>query len=341
MKAYFYPPLFRKTKGVHNPYSKNFISSLSKHYKVNSKPAKTVGLLDLFCACFSTDIVILNWVDNIAFKKMAYFQYILFNIILKILVMRNVCVVWVLHNIHPHKGENALTNKINNLMCKYSDLVIVHSSEAKNYISRHTKAQVCFLHHPIEPIALDNQDSFNSCITFDFLIWGSIEPYKGILEFLQFCYNNKKVTADWRIKIVGLCKDKAYEEEVKKYISPNVIYENRKIEFQELAKEISLSQFVLFPYTSSSVSSSGALMDSLALGANIIGPSKGAFKDLAKNGICFVYESLEDLPNLKKRFSEINKTEIQFFVHKHSWDDFANNVSGLINTSINEKSKHE
>ncbi|RXY40200.1 hypothetical protein, partial [Klebsiella pneumoniae] len=78
--------------------------------------AKTVGLLDLFCACFSTDIVILNWVDNIAFKKMAYFQYILFNIILKFLVMRKLCVEWGLHKIHPLKGENALTNKIINFM---------------------------------------------------------------------------------------------------------------------------------------------------------------------------------------------------------------------------------
>ncbi|MDF6334681.1 hypothetical protein NLO33_24180, partial [Escherichia coli] len=102
--------------------------SLSKYYTVNSKPANVVGLLDLFFASFSSDVVILNWVDNIAFKKLAYLQYVLFKIILKILVLRHVCIVWVLHNIHPHKGENVLTNKINNLMCKYSDLILVHSS---------------------------------------------------------------------------------------------------------------------------------------------------------------------------------------------------------------------
>ncbi|EKK7267110.1 hypothetical protein PO668_004392, partial [Escherichia coli] len=126
----------------------------------------------------------------------------------------------------------------------------------------------------------------------------------------------------------------------KKYTSENTIFENRKIEFHELAEQISASQFVLFPYTSSSVSSSGALMDSLSLGANIIGPSKGAFKDLANDGICFVYDNLDELPDIKKRFSEINKKAVQIFVHKHSWDDFASNISGLINSSIEEKLKH-
>ncbi|VVJ56005.1 glycosyltransferase family protein [Klebsiella quasipneumoniae] len=340
MKAYFYPPLFRKTKGVNNPYSKNFINSLSKYYTVNSKPANVVGLLDLFFASFSSDVVILNWVDNIAFKKLAYLQYVLFKIILKILVLRHVCIVWVLHNIHPHKGENVLTNKINNLMCKYSDLILVHSSEAQDYISQFTKAKIYFLHHPIEPIMLENNKSVHISNKFDFLIWGSIEPYKGVLEFLQFCNHNKTITEGWRIKIVGLCKNKIYEEEIKKYISKNTIFENRKIEFHELAEQISASQFVLFPYTSSSVSSSGALMDSLSLGANIIGPSKGAFKDLANDGICFVYDNLDELPDIKKRFSEINKKAVQIFVHKHSWDDFASNISGLINSSIEEKLKH-
>lgn len=337
MKAYFYPPLFRNTKVVHNPYSENFINSLSKYYKMNSKPARFVGLVDLFFASFSTNIVILNWVDNIAFKRLAYFQYVLFKIIIKLLVLRRVCIVWVVHNIHPHKGENGLTKQINTLMCNSSDLIFVHSSEAINYIKDFTKAKVYFLHHPLEPIKLKNEKLTNTSITYDFLIWGSIEPYKGILEFLQFCNSNKEITADWRIKIVGLCKSEGYEEKIKQNLSEHIIYENRKIEFEELYKDISRSQFVLFPYISSSVSSSGALMDSLSLGANIIGPSKGAFKDLFDEGICSVYDDLNDLPNIKERFSGVNKSAIQLFVNKHSWDDFAANISGLINSSINEK----
>lgn len=341
MKAYFYPPLFQNAKGVHNPYSQNFINSLNQYYKINTKPAKFVGLIDLFFACFSTNVVILNWVDNIAFKRLAFFQYILFKIILKVLVLRRICIVWVLHNIHPHKGENELTKKINNLMCLSSDIIFVHSSEAKNYIKQFTNAKVYFLHHPIEPINLENKGLDNTPYKFDFLIWGSIEPYKGILEFLQFCNDNKDITSDWRIKIVGLCKSQSYEEDIKSKLSVNIIYENRKIEFDELSKEISASKFVLFPYTSSSVSSSGALMDSLSLGANIIGPSKGAFKDLADEDICIVYEDLNELRNIKERFSGINKSAIQLFVDKHSWDGFATKISGLINSSINEKLKHE
>ncbi|WP_194968036.1 hypothetical protein [Klebsiella pneumoniae] len=44
------------------------------------------------------------------------------------------------------------------------------------------------------------------------------------------------------------------------------------------------SKCVLFPYKSGSISSSGALMDTIALGGVAIGPDVGAFKDLEKKG---------------------------------------------------------
>lgn len=51
----------------------------------------------------------------------------------------------------------------------------------------------------------------------------------------------------------------------KKLTNSNVVYENRRASFGEIAKQVCLSKYVLFPYVGNSISSSGALIDTLVL----------------------------------------------------------------------------
>ncbi|WP_434662563.1 hypothetical protein ACMYSL_10115 [Klebsiella sp. MISC125] len=341
MKVYFYPPLFNKNKNknknIDNPYTKNFINSLKPYFSVNDKPSTMIGLLDFLHASLSSDIVILNWVDNIAHKKFAYLQYLLFRFVIKILMLRKVRIVWVFHNIHAHQGENLITKKINNIMLKRSDIIIVHSLEAQEYLSDKTLSQVEFCHHPIKNIVTQPFDNIEKINEVDFLIWGTIEPYKGVLEFVQFCFNNQDISSKWKVKIIGSCKNLMYEEEIKKYLCSNIIYENRKIEFNELLLQIRNSKFVLFPYTSTSVSSSGALMDSISMGANVIGPAKGAFLDLSKEKICNVFSNFCEIDGFYQNYNKSNLESIVKFIESNSWDQFANKLSLILKSKIKEK----
>ncbi|NJO67965.1 MAG: hypothetical protein HC830_00620 [Bacteroidetes bacterium] len=71
--------------------------------------------------------------------------------------------------------------------------------------------------------------------------------------------------------------------------------ENRFVNNDELKDLISKARCVLFSYNSDSVLSSGALMDTIGMGGFVIGPYKGAFKDLSKSGRVSTYKNYNQL----------------------------------------------
>ena len=141
----------------------------------------------------------------------------------------------------------------------------------------------------------------------EILIWGNILPYKGVLEFIS---SPAVRVAGLNVRIVGRCKDPGMAKDIEKAVAEcdsaefvgsysngseslrsKIIFENRAADFDELASLVSSSKFVLFPYLPGSVSSSGVLMDTLAMGGNPVGPAVGAFADLSRENVCFVYGS--------------------------------------------------
>lgn len=338
MKVYFYPPLYlNKSNQVDNPYSYNFIKSLDENFAVNINPEKHVALVSLLLSSFNSDVVILNWVDNIGHKKYSYIQYLVFKLTVSILRLRKVKIIWVFHNIHPHKGINHVTEKINKLMYKVSNIIITHSGEAKKYLEDKTDAKIFFWHHPLEKIKKHNEEKKSFTKDYDILIWGSIEPYKGVLEFLSYCNKNHKVAKNWKIKIIGLCKDKNYEKKLLLNLPDNVSFENKKVSFEELEKLIARSKYVLFPYVSSSVSSSGALMDTLALNGTIIGPAKGAFLDFSNENLCHIFNSFDDIQNLLRKEEYVSVDLIDSFIESNSWAHFGNTLSNVIKGEVKDE----
>lgn len=331
MKAYFYPPLsVEDGKLVLNPYSKNFIESLMPYYEFDIHHTKNYALFDLLMNVLSSEIYFFNWVDNIGHKRFSFVQFIVFYLSLTIIRLRKKKIIWVFHNIHPHKGENWITKRLNNMMMKSSNCVITHSSEAEIYLNSRGVNKVLFTHHPIEK---DNTYSYGSSAEkkeIDFLIWGTIEPYKGVKEFLIYCNENREKTSQWKIKIIGRCKDINYEKQLKELINGKVIFENRKIEFNELAQLILKTKYVLFPYISNSVSSSGVLMDSISMNATILGPNKGAFSDLASEGISYTYDTFNDLSAFIEADMKIEPQKVISFINKNTWKYFGIKVNKYI-----------
>jgi glycosyltransferase involved in cell wall biosynthesis len=324
MRVYFYPPEFPVSReSNYNPYAKNFINGLRTVCDVvNEKSAKS-SILDLFRNLWKVDVVIFNWIENIGNRPLGFIQFFLFLIAFFLLKLRKARIVWVLHNIHPHNGDKAISKIVKSVMFSFSDLIIAHSTDALIYAKSKTIARVVFFHHPFNEFEYLKTNT--TCKKdYDLLIWGAIEPYKGILNFLEFYKKND--THKLKIRVIGKCRDMKYLTQIERVISEGVDYENRKISFDELQGLIQRSSYVLFPYNSNSVSSSGALMDTLSLGGNVIGPEMGAFKDLEKEKLCFVFKSYCDVLQIVESKKTIRLEEINAFAQANNWHLFSCNL---------------
>lgn len=220
------------------------------------------------------------------------------------------------HNMHPHQGENVLSGKIQTILYDSADLVISHSREAAAFAKNKAKGKVLYVCHPVKPLHLK---SVETIMDSDVLIWGTISPYKGVEEFLR---EVRERNSDLSIYIVGKCSEPLLVESIQKLCGKNVLFENRRASFEELAGLIQHTKYVLFPYTGDCVSSSGALIDTIALGGLPIGPNKGAFKDLAQEGVCVTYQDYDELFSILGKSSISDKSKIEDFIMKNSWNTF-------------------
>lgn len=316
-RIYYYPPASKG--GYANPYSVNYKKGLEKYFKVldkKNKPSLALGL-SFFINAFLADIYIINWLESVVFLRLGAIQYVLTQLGLWIIRLRKKKIVWMFHNIHPHSGENTYSKRIQQILFESADLIISHSQEATHYAQKQAKGEVCYIPHPIKPIRVKAESS--GCYS-DVLIWGAISPYKGVVEFLQ---ELKKRKSDLSVRIAGKCSDRALSEEIHLLCGKNVIFENERIPFEKLAGLIRQCKWVLFPYIGSCVSSSGALIDTLALGGCPIGPNKGAFKDLAAEGLCTVYTDYNSLFSILSDTPALREEKRKAFMTENSWENFA------------------
>lgn len=331
MNIYFYPPRVPLDRDVvHNPYTSNFIEGFGENASVINKDTfSKISILDLFKYIFKMDVVIFNWIENIGHRKYGKFQFLLFLVAFKILEIRKVKIIWIFHNIKPHKGENIISRYVYSLFFDTSDLIVTHSKKAEKYIRKRSSKNILFTHHPNHKIDIEKGESkelsTNNNKQNDFLIWGSIEPYKGILEFLYFNEQHPQ-SPPVSIQIIGRCSNPSYEKKIQKYINENISFENKNAPFSELKTYIDNSKFVLFPYHSKSISSSGVLLDTLSLNGSCIGPNTGSFSDLAKEDLCYVFDSYKEILDMISTKKAINKDKMQCFVAANSWENFCSKL---------------
>lgn len=327
MNLYFYPSAPKG--GYRNPYSLLYKSELQNYFFVLDKKNKTSGMKSLwfFFYSFKADVFIINWLDSVCFLKFAYLQFCLAYLSLCIIKLRKKKIVWMVHNIHPHEGYNWMSEKINLSLAQKADIVITHSNSAKLYVEEKYKKSVIYRCHPfVDALSLNSDEEQRKSI--DFLIWGDIFPYKGIVEFLTMDYIIK---SNFKIRIIGRCKNPTLLKEITKLCNKeNVIYENRRIGYEELESLVQMSKYVVFPYVGDCVSSSGTLMDTIYYGGNPIGPNVGAFKDLSEEKMCLVYSNEKEFIDIIERAKTIDYDVRNKFIITNTWSSFVKYVSSLI-----------
>ncbi|MBR4920430.1 MAG: hypothetical protein IKZ62_03815 [Prevotella sp.] len=324
MKKLYYYPSAGKSGTYPNPYSVNYKNALGQYFEVleadNRKPKGAIGWVVLKRA-FQVDVNIYNWIENVSTFRGAFFQWVMVILAILVVKIRGKKIVWMFHNIHPHYGEDFYSSSIQWLLFHLSTLIVTHSKEAEEYAKKKAMVRVIYLCHPVETHHVESNDSVLA--QDDIFIWGSIIPYKGIFEFIS---KSEIQYSDIKIRIIGSGSDKEYINKVKSSCNDHIVFEERRADFSEIASYCKKSRYVLFPYVGESVSSSGALIDTILFGGTPIGPNRGAFHDLSEQGLCITYDSFNQLLELLKSNRSINPQKVSVFIHENSWDSFVKKI---------------
>jgi len=331
---YIYPNILYLSKDTDtNPYIWNLYKSMSKHFEMvqtDKKPSRSL-FFDIFKYISKTDYIYFNWIEDIALGKYGFFKFFLYFFLMGLIRIRGVKVIYLLHNKKPHQSNRLSIYLLKNVL-KKTDVLLTHSKEGIAYIKNIDPAlKVIMIDHPFEMIEHFQPESTIKDI--DILIWGTIKPYKGILEFLNDL-NEKSLLSNYKIRIVGKIPDKDYKEKLFRYSSKNINLEAQSIDSDSLEKLIARSKTVLFTYKDDTVLSSGALMQTLSCGATVIGPSVGAFKDMSDMDLIYVYKSFDSLIKLLDEVLNektiIDKKKIQSFISSNTWDKFSDKLNVII-----------
>ena len=322
-KAYFFPP--SPKGGYPNPYCQHFKKALESHFILLDKDNKEckVAAWGLLRHAWSADIYILNWLENIAFHRFGWLQYVISLLALYVIILRRKKIVWVFHNITPHQGHDNYTRKFYRLLFRHANLIVAHSKEAKLYASKVARGKVLYECHPIVPFEVCSVPTNQ----YDLLIWGTIDPYKGVVEFIS---SHEVRASGLRVMIIGKCKDANLEDRINSLTNEHIHFENRRVSFDEIASLVKNSRYVVFPYVGESISSSGVLIDTIVLGGVPIGPNKGAFRDLSEEGVCLIYKDYSDLIKMVHQEVTIDEKQRSVFLSNHSWEQFTNHISQLL-----------
>ena len=331
--VYVYPNISRELMGSNNPYIDHLKEALNANGLRVDLSAAPSAFPDFLKKAWHSDMVLLNWIEDLPLRRFGILQAAVVLAWLPLLKMRGVKIIWIRHNKISHAGKwSAVSTLIRKTVSRYADKIIVHSRDTGD-IKDKDPQKLLFLPHPshIAPDDVQLPDD-KETPAIDLLIWGSLLPYKGILEFLQFVEKDPRLQR-LQIHIVGKCKED-YWNELTKHAGDNIRLENTYVKDEELSQLFKKTRFILFTYNQRSVLSSGILMDSLVACKKIIAPDCGAFRDMAEQQQ-FVY-AYDDFSGIFPLYREhrnnfrLNYEEVRNFVAQNSWNNMGGKVKGLI-----------
>ncbi len=339
MKIVVYPQHAGITGLSTNPYISDFVKAMADAGVLVANAPVRNPLIGMLPHCLEGDALVLHWLESVPDYKHGMVQTLCAVAMLAATRLTGHKVVWFLHNSQSHTSTHPVAKRlITRMLMRHSTLVVTHASQGIATLREQCpqrRKDAVWLHHPTK----NRIDIARQCrqeakgITHDLLIWGTISPYKGLDKWLEHMIAHN-VTL--RVHIVGRCADEALAAKITQLAAQagSVDFENRSITFSELAAEVARSRFVLVPYAAKSVLSSGVLMDSLSVGAKVIGPDVGSFRDYAAEPLLSVYTfgSLDDVEGIVNGDDGI-LTDLESysrFLDEHDWAHFARRFASLV-----------
>lgn len=328
-RIYMYPKNDYETLESPNPYVQHVEAVLQEKHRIINERPNSIGVMEFFLYLFRADIFFFNWIEDVSVKRFGKIQAVLLPVFLFFARISGKKIIWVLHNLYSHEESNrAWTRYAFDLMIRRSDLILTHSQEGLRFLDEKFpayRAKAIYLVHPVEEMMKRESAGEKS---YDLFIWGTIHPYKGVIEFLEFITRSEKYSGI-RILVSGICPHPALKEKLQALLTDKIEYRDGFFSMEDIAEMAAKSEFVLFTYNSESVLSSGSLMDSIRMGSRVIGPEKGAFRDLSNCSFIETYRNFEEIPVIIKREKQEKKDisgEIEAFCTENSWQNFADKL---------------
>lgn len=330
---YIYPKIDFLDTDSANDYVYHLEMALKKKYVISNTHINKRGIIDLFAHLKKTDVYFLNWIEELPSNRFGKIQTIIFLIFLVLAKLLNKKIIWVIHNKYSHNKAGSRRWKIFlfGLMIKHSDLIITHSRRGIEFVNDKYPEYGPKVHYLIHPLKDIRKFPAVGTKVYDLFIWGTIYPYKGLIDFLKFV-NNDENARKLNIKIVGICPDSDYRKKMMKLLTDRISYTDKFLKWEELNLMAQKSRFILFTYNSDSVLSSGSLMDSIRMGIPIIGPSIGAFNDLETYNFIYTYNrysEIIDICNNKHINENILRKEMVTFCKENHWDHFNDKLAEI------------
>ena len=338
---YFFSP--QPTTQTKNEFIDHFYDTLARNVVVINYEKKAISRsVDYFRYSFRTNVMILNWPEDIIHLRFGIIQLFFSFFVLAFFKLKGGKIVWICHNKESHKKNyKLLRNMTRSFYTKISDLIVVLSSDALNHFSK-VKEKVSFLNHPVymTPGLIEKHNNEEQT---DVLIWGNISPYKGLSEFIESYRSHNNI---FKVKIIGH-SEKAYLKILtEKATGLNIEIVDRFLSKEELVHQFENSKIILLPYKDIDTFSSGALVHSLCSNKIIIGPAIGNFIDLKQVNACLVYNSypqlfilINSLLNNKYYYDEelekLRKGILQYY-NNNTWENFVRQLVSLV-TKNNQK----
>lgn len=333
-----YPNLLLNPETRPNPYISDLITALSfqKEIEIANRSSKN-PLLSILNIKAQGDVFIFNWLEDVIFQKYGILQFLAAIYLILSIKLRGKQFIWMLHNKSSHTKKYSLATKcLRILLARFSSTIITHAKEGIELIKSeypYATQKSLYIEHPTKNrLFLNNSKPYEER-EFDVLIWGTISRYKGVTEFVQFIKEQKRDSL--KVCIIGRCSSSELQRELLEAKTINTTIINESPSFEDLADYVNNSRFVLVPYHSESILSSGVLMDSLSFGAKVIGPNVGSFADYSHSTEVNVYtfEHFDEIPSIITRYSNqsISIEKYHSFLEKYSWPLYANQIAKLFN----------
>ena len=120
-----------------------------------------------------------------------------------ILFIKGDNIFYFVHNKAPHRGKRYLP--LERQYFRMSKYIFCHSEEIYEVADIRCHYKIHVVRHPVYHIPLDRK-SISHQKEYDFLIWGSIESYKGLKEFIT---EYKTLGSKKKVAIVGKPADES------------------------------------------------------------------------------------------------------------------------------------
>lgn len=289
--------VFAPNWSKNNPYQKLLAASISSEYEVIMKDYPTG--LQPFTSLHNNNpemkVLHMHWiaelVQRLSWSKSSLLFYLKLSLLCWDLIRlkrRGVKVVWTIHNKLSHQGLDQNRELIiNRRLCALVDKVILHSEEAKTYISEFyqyplkDKADVIFHgnYQGSYPQPSSDRHTLRHNLkieqeTVQLLYFGSIRPYKGIDTLIKSFNSLDSQALNIKLCIAGGVPDPDYKKSLQTEVQdqPNINAVFDFIPEQQLIDLIEASDIVIIPFTDTLTSGSTIL--AMTQGKALILPEK-------------------------------------------------------------------